>query len=145
MKQRVRPGAAKLLIGACIALASSSCARNERVPVFPVQGKVLLHGKPLAHAFVVFHPVERSGPGDLRPRAQAENDGTFFLSTYDSEDGAPLGEYRVTVEKFKPPTDADNGPPVNLLPARFARPDTSRLTARVHEGSNDLPPFELKP
>jgi hypothetical protein len=48
------------------------------------------------------------------------------------------------VEKYKPPTESDKGPPVNLLPARYSKPDTSNLTARVQEGHNELPSFQLK-
>jgi hypothetical protein len=134
----------KLLFGSAVVLSAVSCSKNDRIPLFPVQGKVLLDGKPLAHAFVVFRPVGEAGPQGLHPRAQADTDGIFVLSTYESEDGAPAGEYKVTVQKYKAPTDADNGPPVNLLPGRYAKPNSSRLTARVQEGQNDLPPLELK-
>jgi hypothetical protein len=127
-----------------IAMASLSCAKSDRKPVFPVSGRVLMDGKPLAHAFVVFHPLGVAGSADVRPRAHADGNGSFLLSTYENADGAPAGEYRITVEKYKAPTETDKGPPVNLVPARYAKPDTSHLTVRVQEGRNDLSAFQLK-
>jgi hypothetical protein len=103
-----------------------------------------MDGRPLPHAFVVFHPQGVSGPDDVRPRARADANGSFWLSTYDSADGAPIGKYRITVEKYKPPKESDKGPPVNLLPPRYAKPDRSNLTARVQKGQNELPPFQLR-
>ena len=144
MRKGLQTSLARIMAGAALVFVGVSCSKSDRIPVFPVQGTVLLDGKPVAHAFVVFHPLGNTGPGDLHPRAQADQDGTFVLSTYESDDGAPAGEYRVTVQKYKAPTDSDNGPPTNLLPGRYAKPDSSKLNARVQDGQNDLPPFQLK-
>ncbi len=132
------------LLIALLALTSLSCGKSDRKPVFPVSGRVLLDGKPLAYAFVVFHPRAGRGSDDVRPRAHADATGRFVLSTYDSADGAPAGEYRITVEKYRPPKESDKGPPVNLLPTRYAKPDTSNLAVRIQEGPNDLPPLQIK-
>jgi hypothetical protein len=133
-----------LLVGAGLALAGISCSRSDRVPVYPVQGSVVLDGRPLAYAFVVFHPEDSSTGTDLHPHAQADAEGEFLLSTYDNGDGAPAGEYRVTIEKYRAPSEADDSPPMNLLPRRYAKPASSHLTAHVEPGDNDLPPFHLK-
>jgi hypothetical protein len=143
-KRSYRSAAMRGLLVSLTALASLSCAKSDRKPVFPVAGRVLMDGKPLGHAFVVFHPRGITGPDDVPPRALADGNGNFFLSTYDGADGAPAGEYRITVEKYKAATETDNGRPVNLVPARYAKPDTSHLTVRVHEGRNELSPFQLK-
>ena len=127
-----------------LALASVSCGKSDRKPVFPVSGQILMDGKPLAYAYVVFHPQGVTGADDVRPRAHADAKGSFRLSTYDTADGAPVGEYRITVEKYKPPKESDKGLPVNLLPARYAKPDTSNLTARIQQGANELPPLQIK-
>jgi hypothetical protein len=127
-------------------LACSACSgkKDARVPVFPVHGQVLLNGKPVPYAFVVFHPVSGSGREDLHPRAHAEEDGSFWLSTYDSGDGAPAGEYVVTVQQYKAPTESDREAAVNLLPAPYASPARSKLRARVEAGDNELAALELK-
>jgi hypothetical protein len=81
----------------------------------------------------------------VKPRGQVEADGTFTLTTYEAGDGAPAGEYQVTVEWWlasgKP---GDDRPPANRLPARYARAETSKLTARIEPGTNRLAAIELK-
>ncbi|HLN29879.1 MAG TPA: hypothetical protein VK395_19200 [Gemmataceae bacterium] len=129
-----------------LCMPAVGCSKTDpRTPVFPVHGRVLLNGEPLPHAFVTLHPVNKAEQGKLHPHAQAEPDGTFWLSTYDSEDGAPVGEYFVTVQKFKPPKDSDTGPPVNLVSGRYANPTTSNLRVRVEPTTNELPALKLNP
>lgn len=140
-----RHSAARIATVLLVAMWSVSCAKtDDHKPLYPVSGRVVMDGKPVPYAFVVFHPQGVTGSDAIRPRAQAGANGSFALSTYAGADGAPPGEYRITVEKYKAPTEADKGPPVNLLPARYARADTSNLTARVQEGRNELPSIQLK-
>jgi hypothetical protein len=77
---------------------------------------------------------EKKAPA--RADAFTEADGSFVLSTYGPFDGAQAGEYTVTVELRKPLVDADGKPGKNLLPERYAKADTSPLTAQVKEGGN---------
>jgi hypothetical protein len=138
-------GTIGLVAGVVAAASLVGCnGPKERRPLFPVSGRVLLDGKPLAHAFVVFHPLHAASGDEVRPRGRADANGSFVLWTYKNADGAPAGEYRITVEKYKAPTEWDSALPVNLLPTRYAKPDTSQLTARVQVGANELPPFQLK-
>jgi hypothetical protein len=71
--------------------------------------------------------------------------GTFTLSTYRANDGAPSGDYTATVEW---PTFVGRGEEVrvgpNLLPPKYGNPRTSDLHVRVAEGSNQLPPIHLR-
>jgi hypothetical protein len=125
-------------------MLGSGCAKdNGRKPVYPVTGHVFLDGKPMPRAFLVFHPIGE-GADAPRPTGHAEDDGSFTLSTYDSGDGAPAGEYTVTVEWRRLATKDDEGPPPNLLHARYGKPSTSGLHASIAEGENDLRPFQLK-
>jgi hypothetical protein len=128
------------LLVALVAMLATSCESNKRVPVFPVSGQVLFGGKPIPRALLVFHPA---GESSLRPLGAAEEDGSFTLSTYDDGDGAPVGEYIVTVEWRRLATIDDDKPPPNLLPAKYTNPKTSGLTARITEGDNVLPPIQL--
>ena len=88
-------------VAACLGLALltvTGCGKAEpvRVAVHPVKGQVILAGKPAAGAVVVFHP---KAPGAFPPpRAQADKDGNFLVTTFKTADGAPLGEYVITVE-----------------------------------------------
>jgi hypothetical protein len=127
------------------ALLCCSCGKREtRTPVFPVQGKVLFEGKPLAHAFLVFHPVNGFGVNVSRPIANAEDDGSFAPSTYDAGDGAPAGEYTVTVEWRRPPSNDQVTPSENLLPARYSKPASTPFKVLVVAGENILEPFQIR-
>ena len=64
-----------------------------------------------------------------------EADGSFKLSTYAGFDGAPLGEYQVTVTLGKSS--------VKNLPAKYAKTATSGLTATIQAGKNEIV-IELK-
>lgn len=125
------------------ALGLSSCGGDGRKPTFPVAGRVLRDGKPVAHATVVFHPTGAAEPDPVRPRGTTGADGSFALTTYDGNDGAPAGDYRVTVELWLSSGRGDEGP-TSRLPTKYAKPDTSGLTATVNPGPTELKPFELK-
>jgi hypothetical protein len=130
-----------------VVLACNACGRGDRKAVVPVEGQVLFENKPAQYALVVFHPVG-GAPGAPRPTGRVGADGTFTLTTYDAGDGAPPGEYDVTVEWLlttgskSNPAGYDN-PPVNRLPSRYGKAGTSGLRVRVQEGKNSLPPFKL--
>jgi hypothetical protein len=123
-----------------IAAACTSCSRDNRVPVFPVTGQVLFAGKPATRALLVFHPVVENS---LRPLGTVDEDGSFTLTTYEQGDGAPAGEYTVTVEWRRLATVDDDQRPPNKLPARYSNSKSSGIAVRVNEGANVLPPIQL--
>ncbi len=132
---------------ACFALAvlCSSCGPNGRKPVYPVQGEVRVDGRPPAHALIGFHPVGDDGPDAVHPVGVVDDRGRFTLTTYRAGDGAPPGEYRVTVAWFLASgRPGDDGPPLNYLPPRFGRAETTPLHAVVEKGRNDLPVFNVQ-
>jgi hypothetical protein len=131
----------------CLA-ATAGCARTDRAAVVPVEGRVLIDGKPAAAASVTFHPL---APGEAAPRpvGQAGADGRFALTSFAAGDGAPPGEYRVTVVCYRAApgrraSEGDDAPPRNLLPDRYARPDTTPLRATVGPAKADPVTFDLK-
>jgi hypothetical protein len=117
-------------------------APRKTQPVNPVRGRVTFQGQPLADALVTFHEQNAKADRPLRIDAYTEADGTFALTTYQRHDGAPEGEYRVTIVCSKPDPKAPDKM-VNILPARYAKPDMSGLTVRVEKGANEIN-FELK-
>jgi hypothetical protein len=136
----------RLACAFALVLGAAGCGGDGRKPVFPVTGAVLIDGKPADGAVVGFHPAgELDNQRALRSTATTEPDGTFQLNTYLSQDGAPAGEYVVTVYWPGPlPPDAhpgDVGP--DRLGRRYADPKTSPLRATLGEGVNDLEPFQL--
>jgi hypothetical protein len=78
-----------------VALLTPGCSRGTR-KVYPVRGQVLVGGWPAARASIAFHPVGTAAD-DLRPTAQTDDQGYFTLTSYAAGDGAPEGEYAVTV------------------------------------------------
>jgi hypothetical protein len=128
-------GAAMLLVALV-----TGCSKSEpRVPVQPVSGQITFDGKPAKGARVVFHPKSASEPFPS-PSAYADAQGNFAISTYSTGDGAPQGEYTVTVQ-WQPPVikDGDYQAGPDLVPAKFRSAKTSTLTARVAEGANSVP------
>jgi hypothetical protein len=139
-----------LAIALAVATVSSSCGKSTpevkgKLPVFPVKGTVEIDGRPLSRAELVFYPFGTGFPtGSAKnlPQARTDGDGNFSVSTYAENDGAPAGDYRVTVKwRGDEGRTDDEG---NLLPAKYANPRTTQLRAKVEEGENTLPPLEIK-
>ena len=127
-----------LAAGATGCLYSTGGTPADPRPVFPVRGQVFVNGRPAAGAVVVFHPEhEPADPKGPRPRASVRADGSFVLGTHAAADGAPAGNYVVTVA-WRPGGVGDD-----RLGGVYADPAQPRLTTVVLKGSNELPPFRL--
>jgi len=135
-----------------VAFGITGCG-SDRLAVHPVRGQVLIEGKPAENAYVVFHP--QGGAEEvqkLRPYGRADADGYFNLTTFETGDGAPAGEYKVTVicPGPAPGMDPNNSDPElatagpDRLRGRFVNPETTTLRTTVSSGSNNLEPFKLK-
>jgi hypothetical protein len=132
----------------CAGVAVGCGGGDGRLPVFPVSGRVVdAQGRPAEKAVVTFH---RAGAraGDPRPSGRVAADGTFRLSTFAENDGAPAGEYAVTVVWPGPPPKelrsdpGEEGP--DRLSGRYRDPEKPAWKVTVREGPNDLDPFRLK-
>lgn len=122
--------------------AASGCGSNEP-KLHPASGKILIDNTPPEHATVVFHPASGGDPDRPKPHGKVAADGTFTLTTYAAGDGAPAGDYLVTVELWLTTGRGDEGPK-SRLPTKFAKPETSGLKATIAEGPNELQTFVLK-
>jgi hypothetical protein len=122
---------------------------ERRVRVSPASGTVTYQGKPLPGAFILFRKAEID-PEVPSPTATTGEDGSFALTTYENKDGAPAGDYVVTistapttvVEKKVSLKKAER--PVDHLKGKYADPKTSGLKATIKPGVNRLEPFDLK-
>jgi hypothetical protein len=123
------------------------CSRGPRFN--PVKGRVLWHGEPAAGARLIFHPLAET-PGVPKPSALVDENGYFHVGTYAPNDGAPAGEYIVTIDWFdlaSQTASADVGETpmsTDKLKGRYADPKRSSLHVTIKQGENTLPPFELK-
>jgi hypothetical protein len=136
----------------CLCLAAS-CGGPKlapikgQLPVFHVSGQLTMNGEPMADAQVFFYPMDErdKDASKIRPHAMTEEDGSFKVSTYGSEDGAPSGKYFVVVSWKGPHVgvagDDDDRP--EKVPAAFRNPRFSRLKVEIAEGENSLTPWDL--
>ena len=143
-------GFAWMLVPAAI----SGCGPS-RPDLVPVSGAVTFQGQPVVGAQVTF-----MAPNAARAAfGVTDAEGKFRLSTFGTEDGAVVGNHTVTVAKptetsggkTMSPDDPDGGyaaamaqaaarPAVKSeLPAKYANPQTSGLTADVtSSGPNEF-------
>jgi hypothetical protein len=120
-----------------------------KLPVYPVQGKLTMNGEPLAGATLVFYRTDKPPEGSAKtpPRARTNEDGTFSVSTYSGNDGAPAGRYRVTAswkggdEGVVTQEQRDSMP--EKLPRTYQNPKITKLRAEIQEGDNDLPTWDI--
>lgn len=117
--------------------------RYDPVPLYPVRGKVLFNGQPAVGAEVRLHPVSPSEAAKFYPAAKVEADGSFALTTYENKDGAPPGEYAVTI-RWDEASSREEATWPDRLKGRYADPKKSAWRVRVREGANDLEPFHVR-
>jgi hypothetical protein len=113
----------------------------------PVSGNVTYNGSPVEGATVTFRPASSQERGAT---GVTDASGQFRLMTYEANDGAIPGSFRVTIQKTVVEgggeTDDSLAPPpktVEHLPVRYRDPDTSGLVAEVKEGEENEFPFAL--
>ena len=140
-----------ILIGAFILAASAvGCGKSSnRATVYPVSGKVLVEGAAAEGARVVFYPTsgEMKKPGMPLPAGDTDASGVYHLQSYGPADGAPVGEYQVTVsvaEPLPPNVSREEFHPKDRFAGKYIDPATSKLTAKVEKGGGEIPPFDLK-
>lgn len=138
-----------LVAGVGAAVLMAGCSRTPRVqrpPTYPVQGTVLMGGKPIAEATVMFNPIPE-GNGAI---AVTDAEGRYQLTTFVPNDGAMAGDYKVAIVKTvfgNAQSDspmATSGDPKNMLPVRYANGETSGFTATVVAGPDNRFDFALE-
>jgi hypothetical protein len=132
----------------------------SRRPVFAAEGVVLFQGKPATGARITLIPIEKSRDRYF-PTGKVGADGTFKLTTYEPDDGAPVGKYKVTIVRGQ--LDAEEYAELSKkmspqevarvmqklardpLYQKYANPQKSGLTAEItNQLLNRLERFDLK-
>ncbi|MES2789804.1 MAG: hypothetical protein V4719_09290 [Planctomycetota bacterium] len=153
-----------LFIGFYVACSvlSAGCGGKQvaREPVFPVAGKIVYNGQPVASADVTFFCAEK----DRSAFGRTNDKGEFKLTTFNPNDGAVPGKHVVIVTKIQitpavklaetsntnyvPPgtnRSTDLAPPKNSIPAKYGDAKTSDLIAIINaDGKNSEMTLELK-
>lgn len=125
-----------------VCLLPIACGKRA-VKVYPVRGEVFFNDKPAAGAVIHFHPVDK----DECPPAfgTVEDDGSYELTTFKTNDGAAAGEYVVTVNWLEErKTDEETILGKDRLGGLWGKPEISKLTATVSPGQNEIERFDLK-
>ncbi len=123
--------------------------KGAKLPVFPVKGKLIMDGKPMIAAAIIFNPVQKfpKEAAKLLPRAIADENGDFTVSTYGDGDGAPAGDYKITISwkgaEAVEMTDGARGELEEKAPEGYQSPRMSRIRIKVKEEPNTLPTWDL--
>jgi hypothetical protein len=131
-----------------LALLVAGCGGPSRPATSAVTGRVTYAGKPVPLGQVMFYPeTGRPAMGAIGA------DGTYRLTTFDKDDGAALGHFKVTITAMRV-----TGPPAPksledelrqgsaagkttiewLVPEKYSRQESTTLTAEVKAGSNTI-------
>lgn len=112
----------------------------------PVDGRVVLGGKPVTGVRVTLHPQFKIGTVPFLPNGETDADGKFKLSTGAPGNGAPPGEYLVSLERPRIVSDKANSGielEVDDLKGKFKDPEKSPWKVTIQQGENHLEPFDL--
>ena len=137
----------QLLLGLGTVLFVCGCGGDSHMQVYPVSGRVTVNGDPAGGAELVFFGVDetlKSADAPM-PKAYTDPEGNFQVGSYDLSDGAPAGEYRVTVV-WRPSDSADperRDMEPDALQGKYSDPETTPLRVTVERAPNQLQPFEL--
>ena len=119
---------------------------SRPVAVHPVKGKAVMEGSPMAGAHLVLYPGPDSKiPAGITSRGTVAGDGTFELTTFDHKDGAPTGEFVVTVVWSKPVIvdgETQSGP--SLVSTVYSKPDSSPLRIKITADAKELAAIEVQ-
>ncbi|WP_437191623.1 hypothetical protein [Planctomicrobium sp. SH527] len=118
---------------------------KERIPgrpeLFPVKGVVTFAGTPVSGAKIVFSPSTH----DFAATAKTDESGKFQLQSFEPNDGAAEGDYRILVYKV----DVHELPGGGVreehhLPARYRDPAKSGLIASVSSSQENVVQIDLR-
>ncbi len=85
------------VLAAALLLAGPGCG-SGKPKLYKVSGKVTLDGQPLSGAVVQFVPADPASGLEIA-RGTTSSDGVYNLTTYNTNDGAMEGDYKVLITK----------------------------------------------
>ena len=136
-----------LALGLCLVLCGCGTKRGDRPAVHPVSGKLLVAGEPAANSEVVLYPVGGNEHPLMRPHATVQSDGSFHLTTFATRDGAPVGDFALTVTwpgpRVKGQGDDEPGP--DRLQQLYADPKKPAASVHIGTETTELATIDLKP
>lgn len=141
----------------CVMIGCGEPEPTDQLAVTPVTGAVFFQNAPAEGAVVTLHPVSGSAvEAGIYPNGLVDEAGTFQLTTYRQGDGAPAGEYRVTIvwpdESYQPrnPIEREEmamgGQRPDKLRGKYRVPEKSSFKASIPSGESafEMPRIDLK-
>lgn len=114
----------------------------------PARGIVRYQGNPLKDAAVTFVPLDNA---TVSARGTTDSVGSFVLTTYSKDDGAPVGKYKVLVsvnlaKEIEPGVLAPEPPGgfKSPIPIKYNNANTTDILLEVKEGDKNDFTIELK-
>jgi hypothetical protein len=93
---------------------------------------------------VIFHATDKRDAKVPNPVGHVDDKGSFTLTTYTKDDGAPEGDYAVTIEWRTPKKSPFDPERQDKLRGRYSNPKTTPLHAHVASQPNELQPFVIQ-
>lgn len=127
-------------VGSLLCVSAGCSSKPDwQARTYPAHGTALINGQIPADLFVMLNPLGE--PFDSRkanPWGVVTADGRYVITTYEDGDGAPPGEYMVTLR-----WPFDVAAPGDRLGYAFSKVENSPMTVVVKAGDNEFPPIEL--
>jgi len=138
------------LLAAVGTLTLASCGGDDFKKVTPVSGRVTVDGQPAADCMVyLYRTFDDDRPHRVSPLAVCAADGSFKVTSYLTDDGAPPGEYVIGFEwRERSGVLGNQYDGADRLGGAYANKDLKAATPpfrfQVGTAPLALPAFELK-
>lgn len=143
-----------IALGICWGLALAGCGSEtppDQLPVFPASVQVTVGGQPAEGVFVLLQPVPGS-PAAMKDEVVSgttDATGKVTLTTYEQNDGAPVGEYIVLIRWHKVTPEFARMKrlgarlPPDFFRGKYNNPQQPQWKVTITEGTNVLPPIAI--
>ena len=127
----------------------ASCDSRNLHKVYPVKGKILVNGQPANECQIYLHRTfDDDHPFRVTPQGLTDKNGEFQITSYHPHDGAPEGEYVVTIEwRERSGLTKMNFDGPDQLNGAYAKVEKTKglpgFVVRVGRQPQELPPFAL--
>ncbi len=130
-----------ILLSMILSCSLQGCSTDWRADPQPTSGSLTINGSPPAKAIVMFRSLgEKVDSAGTQPYARVSDDGTFEMTTYKPNDGAPAGEYAVCIRWPKVP----NTPSEDRLGEAYWPVEKAVTQVKIERGDNVIPPIKLE-
>ncbi|MCU0959957.1 MAG: transthyretin-like family protein [Pirellulaceae bacterium] len=108
-----------------VVVALVGCSKPSGPPLAQAKGVVMLGGKPVDNARVMFYPIDQSSSFS---HGTTDAEGRFTMSTRGANDGALVGRHKVVISKVD-------------MPEQMAKVDVSKAKSAGY-GPGSMPGYE---